>query len=123
MKRFLILVLTLLFIAGCESGNQGYGYSVKPENTVSQQSPSEKKQSTYRSRWEAHTMKIHGLDGTPQGDIQAYKGEFDGKTWYVFIAGDGRMAVVEDTSEKTYKVKSDGKAYAVEEEKEEDSLW
>lgn len=107
MKRFLLLVftITLLFIAGCESGNQGYGYSVKASQSVETKSvethPVEaKKKSSYWDRYEAHTMHLYDVDGRHCSTINAYKGEYDGKKWYIFIGGDGKMTVVEDTSEK-----------------------
>ena len=103
MKRFLLLVftITLLFIAGCESGNQGYGYSVKASQSA-ETHPVEatKKKSSYWDRYEAHTLHLYDVDGRQCGSINAYKGEYDGKKWYIFIGGDGRMTVVEDTSEK-----------------------
>ena len=100
MKRFLILVLTLLFIAGCESGNQGYGYSVKTTQSV-EANPVEatKKKSTYWERWDAYNMYLYDKNGKKCGSIQAYKAEYDGKKWYVFLGSDGRMTVVEDTGE------------------------
>ena len=86
MKRFLLLIILLLSIAGCDSGNQGYGYNTKAQE-----------KSTYQERWEAYNMYLYDGHGQRYGSIRVFQGEYDGKRWYVFIGSDGRMTVVENT--------------------------
>ena len=43
----------------------------------------------------ASNIEMRDLNGRYAGSIHAYKGEYDGITWYVFIGADG-IAVIPD---------------------------
>jgi len=85
MKRILVILFALLFIAGCDSSNRGYGYNT-----------SEKKDSSYESRFNARTMRMYGLDGKAYNYCYAWRGEYDGHSWYIFRLTTETLTVVHD---------------------------
>ena len=90
MKRFLILVftITLLFIAGCTSdGNKGYGYGSSQKKDIFERAAEERN---------TRTIKLYDTKGRLVNSCRAYKGEFDGHTWYVFYDNLAAPAVVHD---------------------------
>ena len=83
---FVILVMLL----GCSSnGNQGYGYETKssPEKNFLERA-AENRGTT--------SMNLYDTKGRLRNSCRAYKGEFDGHTWYVFFDNVAVPAVVHD---------------------------
>lgn len=112
-------MISLLVIAGCESGNQGYGYNSRPEATVDK--PVQEKQSAgpnretkqmdifelaEQRRMNNH-MTLRGLDGKAYSSCTVYKGEWDGHTWYVFYDNLASPSVVHDPCCKCMKSKDE----------------
>lgn len=109
MKKILILISILFLVIGCcENGNLGYGYSTKtssPEQTVNTTTTSSKNIfELANERQKSHTMKLYGSDGRSYSQCTAYKGEFDGHTWYVFYDNLASPSVVHDPLCKCHKV-------------------
>ena len=87
MKRILMLVI-LVMVMGCSpNGNQGYGYGTSKEKGFLERAAEEQN---------AKTMKLYDTTGKLRSYCKAYKGEFDGHTWYVFYDNLASPAVVHD---------------------------
>ena len=95
MKRVLLFLMGLMILISCCNDNSGYSYEVKtPMQAGIVPSPQKKgffEQAAENSK--ASSMELKDLNGRHAGSIHAYKGEYDGITWYVFIGSDG-IAVV-----------------------------
>ena len=85
MKRILMFVI-LVMILGCSSnGNQGYGYGTSQEKNIFERAAEERN---------TRTIKLYDTKGRLVNSCRAYKGEFDGHTWYVFYDNLASPAVV-----------------------------
>jgi len=120
MKRLLMIMICILFIAGCESGNQGYGYNTTSDadwkqrnsESFSRAVPDQKtKQPDFfevaEQRRKNNHMTLRGLDGKAYSSCTVYKGEWDGHTWYVFYDNLAAPAVVHDPCCKCMKSKNE----------------
>ena len=97
MKKILFIIAILFLVVGCcEGGNQGYGYNTSTSTEQPQRS-------SYSQRIKAHTMDLRDANGRMCTTCTAYKGEFDGHTWYVFYDNLAAPAVVHDPLCKCYK--------------------
>lgn len=79
MKRILLFVI-LVMVLGC-NGNQENGKEIFDRATENRN---------------AKTMKLYDTKGRFINACRAYKGEFDGHTWYVFYDNLAAPAVVHD---------------------------
>ena len=89
MKRILLFVI-LVIVLGCSSnGNQGYGYETKssPEKNFMERAAENRS---------AKTMNLYDANGRLINSCAAFKGKFDGHTWYVFYDNLAATAVVHD---------------------------
>ena len=85
MKRILMFVI-LVMILGCSSNdNQGYGYGTAQEKDIFEKVAEERN---------TRTIKLYDTKGRLVNSCRAYKGEFDGHTWYVFYDNLASPAVV-----------------------------
>lgn len=79
-----MFVILVMMLGCCPKGNQGYGYETKnsPEKVV------ESKGTTI--------VNLYDTKGKLRTTCKAYRGEFDGHTWYVFYDNLAAPAVVHD---------------------------
>ena len=100
MKKIFVIICAVLFLAvSCSTENKGYGYNVKseiPASSVPDTSahPQAKKES-WAARAEARYMDLYDLNGKKVDWCRVLKGEFDGRTWYVFTDREGEFCVIE----------------------------
>lgn len=91
MKRILMLII-LVIVLGCGSNdNRGYSY----QQTSAQKSGDDILDKVVARR-NAIKMELRGTDGTIRSYCTAYKGEYDGHTWYVFYDNLASPSVVHD---------------------------
>lgn len=91
MKRILMLII-LVMVLGCNSNdNRGYGY----QQTSVQKSGDDVLDKVVARR-NATRMILRGTDGDIRSSCAAYKGEYDGHTWYVFYDNLAAPSVVHD---------------------------
>lgn len=106
MKKFLLVVCTILLMCACgPNPNKGYGYNVKTNIPVTDTMPHKQGKESWWERTarraKASRMWLYDANGEEvMHYIDAYKGEFDGKSWYVFLDGEGRMTVIENRDGK-----------------------
>ena len=107
MKKFLLIVCTILLMCACGSNsNKGFGYDVKTTIPVTDTIPHKQEKESWwgkvSKRAETTRMWLYDVNGEEVMQyIEAYKGEFDGKSWYVFLDGEGRMTVIENRDGKS----------------------
>ena len=87
MKRILILIILVISLGCSSNDNQGYGY---------QQTSAQSSENRIASRRNAIKMELKGTDGYTRNSCTAFKGEYDGHTWYVFFDNLAVPAVVHD---------------------------
>ena len=77
MNKFLILIILVIAVSCCPNDNKGYGYETKssPEKNFLEKVAEERS---------AKTMNLYDTKGKLVSSCAAFKGEFDGHTWYVF---------------------------------------
>jgi hypothetical protein len=104
MKKIFAIICTALFLAvACSTENKGYGYNVKSEVPASSvpdttTHPQEKISSfwdKFKINEDARYMKLYDLNGEEVSYCRVLKGQFDGRTWYVFTNREGEFCVIE----------------------------
>ena len=87
------ITLVIFIIVSCcgSDDNKGYGYQ-----QTSVQKSGDGVIDKVVSRRNAIKMELRGTDGTVRSYCTAYKGEFDGHTWYVFYDNLASPSVVHD---------------------------
>lgn len=98
MKKLIFIAAALIAASCTTSSNRGYGYNSKTTAPAPQQETQKKEsliERAERTRM-ATTMKLYGTDGKYRTTLTAYKGEFDGHTWYVFFDNVAVPAVIHD---------------------------
>ena len=100
MKKIFVIIGILLMLCACgPDPSKGYGYSVKTEIPVT--TPPDTVVKAKRS-WsdvqqhvqDARSMNFYDLDGNYRTYISAYKGEFDGHTFYLFKDAHDNVIIV-----------------------------
>ena len=92
MRKIIFILFAMLIISCCPNTNdKGYSYgtstSQKSEGNIFE------REAEIRSR---KKMFLYDTKGTMVSSCSAYKGEFDGHTWYVFYGNLSSPAVVHD---------------------------
>lgn len=103
MKKIFAIICAVLFLAGsCSTENKGYGYNVKsdiPASSVPDTSTHPQGKTSFWEKFkineEARYMKLYDLDGEEVDYCRVLKGQFDGRTWYVFTDREGEFCVIE----------------------------
>ena len=90
MKKLFLIFSLFVVLSGCSSDNKGYGYDTNPNKNSDYQLKIE----ATKERRDAKRMKYYGRTGIKEGELGAYKGEFDGHTWYIFHNRNGESTVV-----------------------------
>ena len=87
------IILVLFIIVSCcgSNDNKGYGYQ-----QTSVQKSGDDVINRVVARRNAIKMNLRGTDGEIRSSCTAYKGEFDGHTWYVFYDNLASPSVVHD---------------------------
>lgn len=93
-----IIIAAAIAISCCGGNNQGYGYNTTAPKEQGVNTTTESKDIFERAaqRHKNYHMTLCGLDGKSLSSCTAYKGEFDGHTWYVFYDNLASPSVVHD---------------------------
>ena len=95
MRKIIFILVTLLVMSCCSSTNdKGYGYGMS--STTTNVSSSGDIFDRARERQNRKTMYLYDTKGTMISSCSAYKGKFDGHTWYVFYDNLAVPSVVHD---------------------------
>ena len=102
------IILVIFIIASCcgSNDNKGYGYGYQQ---TSVQNSGDGVLDKVVSRRSAIRMELRGTDGTIRSYCTAYKGEFDGHTWYVFYDNLASPSVEHDPLCKCKERNGEGK--------------
>lgn len=86
MKKIIFILFTMLVISCCpNTSNNGYSYGMNKSS-----------ESDILERRSRKTMYLYDTKGTMISSCSAYKGQFDGHTWYVFYGNLSSPTVVHD---------------------------
>ena len=92
MKKIIFILFTMLIISCCpNTSNNGYSYG-QSMNKSSEGNMFDRA-TEIRGR---KTMYLYDTKGTMVSSCSAYKGQFDGHTWYVFYGNLSSPTVVHD---------------------------
>ncbi len=90
MRKIIFILFSMLIISCCSNkSNNGYDYGT---STSSEGNMFERE----AERMSRKTMYLYDTKGTMISACSAYKGEFDGHTWYVFYGKLSSPTVVHD---------------------------
>ena len=96
MKKIIFILFAMLILSCCSNtSNNGYGYGTSSSQSIHKSSFGRvlDRETERRSR---KTMFLYDTKGTMVSSCSAYKGEFDGHTWYVFYGNLSSPSVVHD---------------------------
>lgn len=96
MRKIIFILFAMLFLSCCSNtSNNGYGYGTSSSQNMSKSSEGNvfERETERMSR---KTMYLYDTKGTMISACSAYKGEFDGHTWYVFYGKLSSPTVVHD---------------------------
>ena len=92
MKKIIFILFTMLIISCCpNTSNNGYSYGQSMNK--SSEGDMFDRATEIRGR---KTMYLYDTKGTMISSCSAYKGQFDGHTWYVFYGNLSSPTVVHD---------------------------
>ena len=92
MKKIIFILFTMLVISCCpNTSNNGYSYGQSMNK--SSEGDMFDRATEIRGR---KTMYLYDTKGTMVSSCSAYKGQFDGHTWYVFYGNRSSPTVVHD---------------------------
>ncbi len=100
MKK-IVFILFAMLILSCRSNtsDNGYGYDTSSSQSVNEPSEGnmfDRAIDRANERVSRKTMYLYDTKGTMVSSCTAYKGEFDGHTWYVFYGNLSSPSVVHD---------------------------
>lgn len=96
MKKIIFILVTLLIMSCCSSTNdKGYGYGMSSSTTTNVSSGGDIFDRALERR-NRKTMYLYDTKGTMISSCSAYKGKFDGHSWYVFYDNLATPSVVHD---------------------------
>ena len=96
MKKIIFILFAMLILSCCSNtSDNGYGYGTSSSQSINKSSFGRalERENERRSR---KTMFLYDTKGTMISSCSAYKGEFDGHTWYVFYGKLSSPTVVHD---------------------------
>ena len=100
MKKIIFILFTMLIISCCpNTSNNGYSYGMTSSQSMNKSSEGnivERAVKKEVERVSRKTMYLYDTEGTMISSCSAYKGEFDGHTWYVFYGNLSSPSVVHD---------------------------
>ena len=90
----------MLFLSCCSNtSNNGYSYGMSSSQSMNKSSEGDIFERTVKrvaEKTNSRTMYLYDTKGTLVTSCSAYKGEFDGHTWYVFYDNLASPSVVHD---------------------------
>ena len=92
MKKIIFILFTMLIIS-CWPNTSNNGYSYGQSMNKSSEGDMFDRATEIRGR---KTMYLYDTKGTMISSCSAYKGQFDGHTWYVFYGNLSSPTVVHD---------------------------
>ena len=94
MRKIIFILFSMLIISCCSNkSNNGYDYGT---STSSEGNMFERAAKREAERMSRKTMYLYDTKGAMISACTAYKGEFDGHTWYVFYGKLSSPSVVHD---------------------------
>ena len=95
MKKIIFILFTMLIISCCpNTSNNGYSYGMTSKSSEGNIVERAVKREVERVSRKA--MYLYDTEGKMISSCSAYKGEFDGHTWYVFYGKLSSPTVVHD---------------------------
>lgn len=86
----------MLILSCCSNtSDNGYGYDTSSSQNINKSSFG-RALDRANERMSRKTMNLYDTEGTMVSSCSAYKGEFDGHTWYVFYGNLASPSVVHD---------------------------
>ena len=96
MKKIIFILFTMLILSCCSNtSDNGYCYGTSSSQSINESS-FERALERENERRSRKTMFLYDTKGTMLSSCSAYKGEFDGHTWYVFYGTLSSPTVVHD---------------------------
>ena len=96
MKKIIFILFAMLILSCCSNtSDNGYSYGTSSSQSINKSSEGNifEREAERMSR---KTMYLYDTKGTMVSACSAYKGEFDGHTWYVFYGKLSSPTVVHD---------------------------
>ena len=96
MKKIVFILFAMLILSCCSNTNdKGYSYGTSSSQSINKSSFGRALERE-NERMSRKTMYLYDTKGTMISACSAYKGEFDGHTWYVFYGKLSSPTVVHD---------------------------
>ena len=96
MKKIVFILFAMLILSCCSNtSDNGYGYGTSTSQNMSKSSEGNIVERAVK-RVSRKAMYLYDTEGTMVSSCSAYKGEFDGYTWYVFYGNLSSPSVVHD---------------------------
>ena len=96
MRKIIFILFPMLFLSCCSNtSNNGYSYGTSSSQSMNYSS-FDRALDRDNERVSRKTMYLYDTEGTMVSSCSAYKGEFDGHTWYVFYDNLASPSVVHD---------------------------
>ena len=84
MKKIIFILFAMLILSCCSNtSNNGYSYGTSSSQNINKSSECDIFDKIIK-RDNKITMYLYDTKGTLVSSCRAYKGQFDGHTWYVF---------------------------------------
>ena len=100
MRKIIFILFIMLFLSCCSNtSNNGYSYGMSSSQSMNKSSEGDIFERTVKrvtEKTNSRTMYLYDTKGTLVTSCSAYKGEFDGHTWYVFYDNLASPSVVHD---------------------------
>lgn len=100
MRKIIFILFTMLFLSCCSNtSNNEYSYGMSSSQSMNKSSEGDIFERTVKrvsEKTNSRTMYLYDAEGTKVSSCSAYKGEFDGHTWYVFYDNLASPSVVHD---------------------------
>lgn len=96
MKKIFLIICAVLMMCACgPDPSKGYGYNTKTEIPVTTppDTVTKAKRPTTHVQ-DSHTMNFYDLEGNYRTYISAYRGEFDGHTFYLFKDSNDNVIII-----------------------------
>ena len=96
MRKIIFILLAMLILSCCSNtSSNGYAYYTSSSQSTNKSSFDRALERAAEAA-SRKTMYLYDTEGTMISSCSAYKGEFDGHTWYVFYGNLSSPTVVHD---------------------------
>ena len=100
MRKIIFILFATLILSCCSNtSDNGYGYDTPSSQSINKSSfgrALKRAVEIETERVSRKTMNLYDTESTMVSSCSAYKGEFDGHTWYVFYGNLSSPSVVHD---------------------------